>query len=106
MAEIYPLITENESLGINEIVSYVNQVTAGLFLPLFLLAIFIIIFVTTMWMGPGKAFTFASFFCSILSIFMAVGGWLSTTYMYLSFVLLAIGIMMLRLGKSSTLPQI
>jgi len=106
MAEIYPWITENETMGLNEIAGYVNQVTAGMFFPLILLAMFVITFVSTMHYGNGKAFVFSTFFCSILAIFLVIAGLLNFGWMYLLFVLLGIGLMLLRLDKSSPLPQI
>ncbi len=106
MPDIYTFPTENETLGINEIASYVGNVSNGLFFPLILLAVFVISFVSSMHLGNGRAFVFSSFFCSIIAIFLVVAGLLNPTYMYLLFVMLGIGLMLLRLGKSSSLPQI
>ncbi|MEX0597451.1 MAG: hypothetical protein WD512_13230 [Candidatus Paceibacterota bacterium] len=106
MADIYDYPTVNQTSSFNGIAEYVNQVTNNLFFPLILLAMFVITFVTTMHLGTGRAFVFASFFCSIIAIFLVIGGLLGSGYMYLLFVMLGIGLMLLRLGKSSPLPQI
>lgn len=106
MPDIYPLPEANQTIGINEIATYVNGVTSGLFFPLILFALFVIIFITTMNFGNGRAFVFASFFCAIISIFMVIARLLNPTFMYLLFVLLAGGLMILRISKSSNLPQI
>jgi len=106
MTDIYPWIEENQTLGINELAEYVSQVTNGMFFPLILLAMFVITFVSTMHYGNGKAFVFSTFFCSILAIFLVIAGLLNSGWMYLLFVMLGIGLMLLRLDKSSPLPQI
>lgn len=106
MPDIYPYITENQSLGINEVAGYVNQVTNNLFFPIILLIIFVVSFVTTMHFGNGRAWVFASFFCSILAIFMVIANWLNPAWMYLLFVMTAAGLLILRLAKSSNYPQI
>ena len=106
MPDIYSYPTENQTLGFNEIVSWVNDVTDQTFFPLVLLAMFIITFVSTMYFGTGRAFVYSSFFCSVLAIFMAVARMINPMYMYFSFVLLGIGMIIMRLSKSSTAPQI
>jgi hypothetical protein len=106
MTDIHPYPTVNETLGINELVGYVSSVTSGMFFPLILFAMFIIIFVGTMTFGNGRAFVFASFFTSILAIFFAVAEILNPMYMYLSFVLLGISLMMLRISKGMNNSQI
>lgn len=106
MVDIYPWPGENQTLDINGIGAYVTAVTDGIFFPLILFALFIITFVVTMGYGIGRAFVFASFFSSIIAIFLVVGGFLNPGFMYLLFVMLGVGLMILRLGKSSRLPQI
>jgi len=107
MADIYEYISTNESIeGINGLASYVNNVSDGIFFPLTLLGLFIIMFVTSSRFGIARGFVFSSFFCSILAIFLVVGGMLNPNYMYFLFVLLAGGLMALRLLRSSQAPQI
>jgi len=106
MTDIYEWPNETQTTGINEIASYVNDVTNGAFFPLILLAIFVIAFVSTMHFGQGRAFVYSSFFCSIIAIFMVIAGVLNTGYMYLLFIMLGIGLMSLRIAKSSKYPQI
>jgi len=106
MTDIYEWPNETQTTGINEIAGYVNDVTNGAFFPLILLAIFVITFVSTMHFGQGRAFVYSSFFCSIIAIFMVIAGVLNTGYMYLLFIMLGIGLMSLRIAKSSQYPQI
>lgn len=106
MTDIYAYPNANQTQNIGQLLIYINDVTGGIFFPLILLAMFIISFVTTTIFGVGNAFVYASFFTSILSIFMAIAGLLKPTWMYFAFVLLAISLMLKRISKSSTLPQI
>lgn len=106
MADIYPYPTVNQTTNINEFAGYINQITGNLFFPLVLFAFFVIIVITTMWLGFNRSVIFASFFCSILSIFLVVANLLNPMYMYLLFVMLASSILWSRLTKSSKLPQI
>jgi hypothetical protein len=106
MADIYPYPTENQTLGFNEIVAWTNDVTNNLLFPLILLAMFVITFVGTMNFGNGRAFTYSMFFCSVLAIFMTVARMLNPVWMYLCFVGLGIALLIMRISKSSTLPQI
>lgn len=105
MPDIYEYPSENVT-GFNELMSYVGSVTGGMFFPLVLLAMFIISLVSTLNFGFGKAWIFSSFFCSLLAIFLAIAGLLNPSYMYLLFVMLAGGLLALRISKSSSLPQI
>jgi len=104
--ELYPYPTANETQSLTGLANYINNVAGGNFFSLLLLGMFIISFVVTMSFGIGNAFVFATFFCSILAIFFVIAGFLNPTWMYLLFVLLAISLVLKRLGKSSTLPQI
>jgi hypothetical protein len=106
MGDIYTMPTENQTLGFNEIVAWTNDVTNNLLFPLILLAMFVISFVGTMHFGNGKAFTYSMFFCSILAIFMVVARMLNPAWMYLCFIGLGVALLIMRLIKSSTLPQI
>lgn len=106
MTNIYAYPIANQTMGFNELVGYVNNVTGGMFFPLILLAMFIITFVSTMNFGNSNAFVFACFFNSLIAIFLVIAGLLNPMYMYLLFVMLAVGLLLLRIGKSSTLPQI
>ena len=107
MPDIYAYPTANETAqGITGLFVYMNNVTGGVFFPLILLAMFIIIMAATSAFGVIRAFVFATFFCSVLSMFMVVFDVLNPIYMYLLFVMLAGGLMALRLLKSSSLPQI
>lgn len=107
MTDIYSYPTVNETSSFNSFVTYINTVTGNLFLPFALLSMFIILWVSTLNFGGARSFTFASLCTAILSIFLVVGNFLSSTYMYLSFVLVGIGFLLMILGKSArNFPQI
>lgn len=106
MPEIYSWPAQNETLGINQIAGYVSNVTSGLFFPGVMWAMFVIILITTLNFGKGNAFVYTSFFTSIIAIFFVVAGFMNPNWMYFMFVLLGISLLLKRLDKSSTLPQI
>lgn len=107
MPDIYPLPTENETIGFQQFAQYINNVSGNLFFPLALLSMFIILWVSTINFGGARSFTFASLCCSILAMLLVVGGFLSATYMYFLFVMVAVGFLFMMIGKSSrNFPQI
>lgn len=106
MTDIYTLPTVNDTLGLDSFAIWANQTSGFLMFPLILFGLYIIILVATQPLGYGRSFIFASFFCSILSIILVVGGLLNPIYMYFLFVMLAASLLLTRLGKSSSLPQI
>lgn len=77
---------------------WINAITGGLFFPVVLLVIWIICFVAMLFSGNSqspsgsKAWTFASFISSVLSILLVVAELMAKEWMYASFVLLGIGV--------------
>ena len=104
MTYAYPTI--NDTKGFQEMSGYINTVSGGIFFPLTLLALYIIIFVSTLAFGAGRAFTYASFVSAILSMFLVFAGLLNPMFMYFLFVLTGIGFIVMRLGKGFGYPQI
>ena len=87
--------------------NYVNVQAEGIFMPLMLLAIWVITFLAGFTVGGGvgsakaaRGVTFASFFTSILGILLAISGLLATKWMYLPIILTAFGALWLKLEKS------
>lgn len=102
----YPNATDTD--GFFEFFRYVNQtVSEGLFFPAILLVIWVIsffgVFSATGSTRPAAArgFTFASFITSVLSIMLATMGFLNPKFMYLPFILLAAGVVWIRLESPS-----
>ena len=73
---------------------WVNEGTGGIWMPFTLLAVWIIAMVGSISEGrqASRAFIFASFITAILSILLSLIGMLNSQYMYLSFLLVAIGL--------------
>lgn len=87
----YPNSTDSQ--GIYELFAYINTQSDGIFFPVMLLVIDIIVLVTLLSKtSPAKAFTFAAFMSTIIGMIMAVLDLLSPTYMYLSLVVLGISV--------------
>lgn len=90
--------TANDTVGIYEFFSYVNTSARGLFFPITLLGIWAIAFITLLFSGnqerPSamKSWIFASFLTTILSIPLTILDLLNSNYMYLSILLLGIGV--------------
>jgi hypothetical protein len=101
-----PELTANDTGNIFNIFGYVqNTATDGLFFPLTLLAIWIIALIGSVSEGRqfSLAFIFASFIVAILSVPLVFINWLSTSYMYFSFILVGIGVLWMYLDRSPAL---
>jgi len=89
--------TNNDTKGFFEFFSYVNTVAGGLFFPIMLLVIWIIIFIGTKQYSTSKAWTGASLVVSFLSISLVIAELVAPKWMYLSFVLTAVGVLWLKI---------
>lgn len=90
--------TGNETAGFYEIFGYVGRTaTEGLFWPVILFVVWIVSFMALKQYSTSRAWTFASAFCSILSIIMAVLDYISPKWMYLVIFLTLIGFVWLKL---------
>jgi hypothetical protein len=98
----YPQISGNETQNVYTLFKWVNDGVGGIFMPLTLLAIWIIAMVGSISEGrqASRAFIFASFITSTLSILMALIGMLNSQYMYLSFLLVGIGLIWYKLDNA------
>lgn len=106
MADWYPTINGNNTKDWLEIINYSNNLTGGLLMPVVLLCIWIITFISTLSLGIGgggapRAWTFASFFTMILAIFSTLMNLLSVKYMYVSILLLGVGVVWIILSNSN-----
>jgi len=100
----YPNSTDTS--GLFEFYRFINnEVTGYLFFPAMLLVIWFIAFVGVFSSGGlnraagARAWTFASFLCFILSIFLTTMEFLAPKFMYLSFIFLSIGILWLKIER-------
>ena len=102
----YPNMTDSKDLY--EFTNYINRTGDGLVFPGFLLVIWFIAFIGVFNSGSvgspraSRAWVFASFITSILSILSAIMGLLSPNWMYLPFIALAIGLLWLK-SESKTI---
>jgi len=89
--------TGSDTESIYTIFDYVNRTAGGYFFPVMLLVIWIVAFISMLASGnisrpsASKAWVFASFLTSILSIPLAILDLVGARYMYLSFLMLGIG---------------
>lgn len=99
----YDLPNSSDTTGMYEFFGYVNKTTDSLFFPVILVVVWFISFIGVFGIAgqtrnaAARAFTTASFFTSILSIMSAIMGFLAPKFMYLNFVLVAIGVLWLKM---------
>ena len=70
-----------------------------LIFPLIMLGIFVILLIATKLFSGRVAFTFSSFICTVLTIPLAILGFMAPMYMYLFVVLTGFGVLWGRLSK-------
>jgi len=100
--DIYALPNATNSNGIYEMFGYVNSVSDGIFFPIILLVIWVIVFVTMLAKTTAsRALTFTSFFTMILAVPLAILGLLAPSYMYLIILTLAAGVFWMVLENAS-----
>lgn len=98
--------TSADQGGIFEFFRYINNATDQLFFPVIILVIWIIAFINMLFSGniyrPGavKAWIFTNFFCGILLTILAVANLISRKYVYISIILLGIGVLWMILESS------
>lgn len=91
----------NDTTGIYEFFSYINNTaTEGLFFAVIIFVIWIVAFLAVKQYSTSRAWTFASFFCAVLSIILAILNVLSSKLMYFFIIFTAIGLVWLKLEPS------
>ncbi len=93
----YTVPAENDTIGIFEFFNYVNNTGEGFFFPAIIFIVWIISFLGLKQYSASRAWTFASFFCGVLSILLAVLNLISAKIMYIFIVFFAIGLVWLKL---------
>ena len=94
----YQVPTGNETNGFYELFKYIGiSATAGLFWPVMLLVIWIVSFMAFKNYSTSRAWTFASFFCSILGIMLATLDYMAPNWMYLTIFMTLVGFVWLKL---------
>lgn len=94
----YPVPTGNDTKGFFEMFKFIGVTASeGLFWPVILLVIWVVAFLALKSYSTSRAWTFASFFCSILGIMLAVLDYMAPNWMYLCFFLTAVGLVWLKL---------
>lgn len=101
----YPNATDSRSLL--DVFGYVNRTASDLFLPGILLVTWVIAFVSVFSASgsdrtaAARAWTFSSFFIALLSVPLVITGLLAAKFMYLTFIMVALGALWLNLGKDN-----
>lgn len=101
--EIYALPNATDMQGPLSFLNYANTVAEGLFFSGILAAAWFVIFIVSLGgtrLNASRAWTVASFICSVLSIPLAITGLIAAKFMYLTFILFAFGIAWIKLENS------
>ena len=99
----YPNSTDSENLF--QFFGYINNTVEGLFFPIIIMVIWFVAFLGAWGASYGgrsaaaRSWVFASFLTSILSIMASIMGFLAPKFMYLSFILLAVGFLWVKLSS-------
>lgn len=98
----YPEMNFSDSANVYSIFKYINSGVSGVFMPLSLLAIWVIAFIGSISEGreAARAWVFASFVCSILAILLSLIGMLNPQYMYFLFLMTAGGLIWYKLSTA------
>lgn len=99
----YNVLPQNGTRNIYEITKFINaDTTGGLFAPVTLATVWFIAFIGALVEGrqASRAFIFASFIGSILSILLALIGMLASQYMYFMFLMVGIGVIWYKLDNA------
>lgn len=99
--DIYSMPNVSAEGGLHELFLYVNQVSEGIFFPIFFGAFWFISFIIGIKMStPAKALTFSCFLGMVLSMPLVVLGYLSPKIMYAFIVGFAGGIFWVKQDNS------
>ena len=99
----FPAPTTNETANLFKIFKFINNTaTDGLFFPIILLVIWTVAFIVSLSHGrvANVSFVFASFISFILSIILALMGFLAPQYIYLLSIFLAFGLVWMKLQNA------
>lgn len=98
MTDIHILPGENVT-NVIELMNWTSETSGGILFPGLIFITGTIIFLATKAFSAQIAFATSVFIVSLLSIIATFLGWMNPTYMYLTFVLVGISLLMLRLSK-------
>lgn len=93
----YTTPTINNTQGFYEFFNFINLSVSGLFFPVLIFVIWIILFLATKQYSTSRAWTYSSFICGLLSIFLAVMDLVAPKIMYLFIIFFAVGLVWLKL---------
>lgn len=99
----FPTPGVNDTRTIEAMFGWVNNTaTGGIFFPVILFSIWVIVFIGSVSEGrqASRAFMWANFSCSILAIILALLGFLQPSFMYLFIMMLAFSLIWFKLGNS------
>lgn len=98
VTDYYTTPNGNETNGLYEMFKWVGtSPTQGILWPVMLLVVWVVAFMALKQYSTSRAWTFASFFCSVLGMFLAVMDFMAPKWMYLPIFLTLVGFVWLKL---------
>lgn len=97
MANTYAVINSSYT-GIEGLARYVNDSSGGIVGPFILLGIWLILLISQLTNGFTRSLMTSSLVVSVLAVLLTTVGLLSPTYMYISFAVLGLAAIIVRLN--------
>lgn len=95
----YTLPTVNDMTDLAKMWAYVNNQSGGVFTPLMVLVLFVVLFVGGLMAGAraSRVWTFASFLSTVIIVVFAVMNLINKNYIYLGILFIGLGIIWIKL---------
>lgn len=90
----FETLNVNDTIDLYTVLNASNRISSNIFMPVVLLVIYFVLVLGFVFSGKPihRSVLYGSFVYSILSILMVIMNWLSTSYMYFAFFMVAISV--------------
>ena len=102
-ATYYPIPTGNDTRDLLSVFQFIsNEATSGLFFPIMILVIWVVQFIGVLSEGrnASRAFLFASFTATILSVILGILAMLAQKWIYLLVLMVSLGAFWIKLATA------
>lgn len=95
-----PTNASNNITGLYSLFQYNQEVSSNWFVPLITFSIAVIMFIALKDYETPKAFVAAAFFNMVFMVIFSMVGFISSTFMYISVVLVGVGVVWVHISNS------
>lgn len=101
-ATYFPVPTPEDTRDLLSMFQFISEATGGLFFPIMILTLWVIQFVGVLAEGrpASRAFVFASFSATVLSIILGILALMAQKWIYLLVLMVSLGIFWLKLASA------